>query len=281
MTCAECKRRKIKCDRSQPCAPCTRRGEQSRCQWHIVEPIEKYVTRAEYDELKARFDELAAQVQRLLPASGVPPYYQMGMGSGLPGANPEAVSTYATASPLLYQPMMAPQTYPHHLDASTQGPQRFIKPEETQALGRHHQGAVGTTASPAAPMHASPTLSRPRPKSPTSTVAKHSPLSLASITSPYHPDTQSKNCHAQTLMLGERLRPGPRALEDPAVPSSEMAPLLRTRRRSQGRRRRYTSIAAGRLLYSHPRSRCPLHLDDSSILLIARQYQHGMTTGNY
>lgn len=64
----ECKRRKIKCDRwaditmtaaritdadwqpprfishlthnrSQPCTPCTRRGEEAGCQWHIVEPV--------------------------------------------------------------------------------------------------------------------------------------------------------------------------------------------------------------------------------------------------
>lgn len=43
-------------------------------------------------------------------------------------------------------------------------------------------------------------------KSPT--LVRQSPLSLASITTPYNTDTQSKNCHAQTLNLpGERLRP--------------------------------------------------------------------------
>jgi len=46
---------------------------------------------------------------------------------------------------------------------------------------------------------------------------KTSPLSLASITSPYHPDQtqisgQPKNYHAQTFMPGERLRP---VSEDP------------------------------------------------------------------
>jgi len=53
-----------------------------------------------------------------------------------------------------------------------------------------------------------------------STTVRNSPLSLASITSPYHPDpqhpqhhqhqiqSQPKNCHAQTLILGERLRQG-------------------------------------------------------------------------
>ncbi|KAF5390609.1 hypothetical protein D9757_002588 [Collybiopsis confluens] len=76
LSCTECKRRKIKCDRNQPCAPCSRRGEQAKCQWHVVEPVrlitrsapssssssEKYVSRAEYDELKSRFELLEASV---------------------------------------------------------------------------------------------------------------------------------------------------------------------------------------------------------------------------
>ncbi|THU96215.1 hypothetical protein K435DRAFT_778669 [Dendrothele bispora CBS 962.96] len=39
LSCTECKRRKIKCDRKQPCSPCTRRGEQAKCQWHVVESV--------------------------------------------------------------------------------------------------------------------------------------------------------------------------------------------------------------------------------------------------
>ncbi|KAJ7743707.1 hypothetical protein DFH07DRAFT_35292 [Mycena maculata] len=39
LSCTECKRRKIRCDRTQPCAPCVRRGDQEKCQWHVVEPV--------------------------------------------------------------------------------------------------------------------------------------------------------------------------------------------------------------------------------------------------
>ncbi|KAJ7674323.1 hypothetical protein B0H17DRAFT_159993 [Mycena rosella] len=39
LSCTECKRRKIRCDRAQPCAPCVRRGDQEKCQWHFVEPV--------------------------------------------------------------------------------------------------------------------------------------------------------------------------------------------------------------------------------------------------
>ncbi|KAF9029618.1 hypothetical protein BDZ89DRAFT_1159722 [Hymenopellis radicata] len=65
LSCTECKRRKIRCDRNQPCAPCTRRGEQSKCVWSPAEPAEKYVTRQEYDELRERVTQLEALVQRL------------------------------------------------------------------------------------------------------------------------------------------------------------------------------------------------------------------------
>jgi hypothetical protein len=39
LSCTECKRRKIRCDRVQPCAPCKKRGEGDNCQWHILEPV--------------------------------------------------------------------------------------------------------------------------------------------------------------------------------------------------------------------------------------------------
>ncbi|KAK7436047.1 hypothetical protein VKT23_018534 [Stygiomarasmius scandens] len=71
LSCTECKRRKIKCDRNQPCSPCTRRGEQAKCQWHVVESIsDKYVSRAEYDELRARVDKLEALVVKLTGSDG-------------------------------------------------------------------------------------------------------------------------------------------------------------------------------------------------------------------
>ncbi|PVF94336.1 hypothetical protein CPB86DRAFT_49533 [Serendipita vermifera] len=39
LSCTECKRRKIRCDRAQPCAPCSRRGEGDKCKWNILEPV--------------------------------------------------------------------------------------------------------------------------------------------------------------------------------------------------------------------------------------------------
>ncbi|KAK0207788.1 hypothetical protein IW262DRAFT_1418107 [Armillaria fumosa] len=65
LSCTECKRRKIRCNRMQPCAPCTRRGEQSKCVWNVIEPPEKYLTLAEHNELNARVDHLEVLVKRL------------------------------------------------------------------------------------------------------------------------------------------------------------------------------------------------------------------------
>ena len=39
LSCTECKRRKIKCDRNHPCSPCARRGDQDKCRWTLLEPM--------------------------------------------------------------------------------------------------------------------------------------------------------------------------------------------------------------------------------------------------
>jgi len=243
LSCTECKRRKIKCDRSQPCTPCTRRGEEAGCQWHIVEPVEKYVTKAEFDELKSRYEQLEAFVRRYVqvgtPAATVAtvPYYQMGVQQGISGIMGDPVSSYApgASSSIAYSSgMMVPPaqaTYQQHGDASQSTSTRFIKPEGAQSPMRHTHPppmgliAPGTSSPTMSTAIQSPSQSRHRvvveSSSPTTIAAKTSPLSLASITSPYHPDqsqsqsyNQSKNYHAQTLILGERLRP---ETEDPTI----------------------------------------------------------------
>lgn len=37
LSCQECKRRKIKCDRTSPCSACCRRGEEKTCRWEVVQ----------------------------------------------------------------------------------------------------------------------------------------------------------------------------------------------------------------------------------------------------
>lgn len=71
LSCTECKRRKIKCDRTQPCGPCARRGEKDKCQWHQVETNDKYVTRAEYDQLKYKVDQLESILNRISAAGNI------------------------------------------------------------------------------------------------------------------------------------------------------------------------------------------------------------------
>ncbi|KAJ7622178.1 hypothetical protein FB45DRAFT_927157 [Roridomyces roridus] len=66
LSCTECKRRKIRCDRTQPCTPCVRRGDQDKCKWHVVEPVaERYVALAEHEALRTRVGALEAFISHL------------------------------------------------------------------------------------------------------------------------------------------------------------------------------------------------------------------------
>ncbi|KAF8600482.1 hypothetical protein BDV93DRAFT_262948 [Ceratobasidium sp. AG-I] len=58
LSCTECKRRKIKCDRQHPCGPCVRRTEADKCHWNVVEPADKYVLRTEWEALQHRVEAL-------------------------------------------------------------------------------------------------------------------------------------------------------------------------------------------------------------------------------
>ncbi|EAU89916.2 hypothetical protein CC1G_08398 [Coprinopsis cinerea okayama7 len=98
---------------------------------------EKYVTRAEYDELKARFDQLWALVHRMLPPAPqtTVPYYQTMPPQ--PGPSVEA------AQPYHYTPMLTPQQpYQPHLDGTPPvmqplPPHRYPRPEDSHSPTRN------------------------------------------------------------------------------------------------------------------------------------------------
>ena len=154
----------------------------------------------------------------------------------------EAVSAYnpgaSSLIPNVYSSMMPPPPPPSQpysqLDTSSSSA-RYARPQETPSSSstRHiNPSSLGSSTSnlssiPSTALH-SPSLARHRALAgditSSSSTVRDSPLSLASITSPFHPDpqhqhqqhqqphsqlqTQPKNCHAQTLILGERLRHG-------------------------------------------------------------------------
>ncbi|KAM0747428.1 hypothetical protein T439DRAFT_329158 [Meredithblackwellia eburnea MCA 4105] len=68
-SCVECRRRKIRCDRRFPCAPCVARGEQSDCveyQRHKADVPIGYATKASLLELQRKHDALEELVQSFL-----------------------------------------------------------------------------------------------------------------------------------------------------------------------------------------------------------------------
>ena len=227
--------------RAQPCGPCTRRGEQSKCQWRTLEPVyvnsgirfhpwhsypgprDKYVTRAEYDELKSRtraeYNELKARLDHLEtmvshifsapPGAVNVPLYSMSpdMSGAPPSENISYHAGHASAGSVLYSPAVPPSSS-HQADHVPKPPQypsnspHLVTPGSLPVSNPAQPPPGGGSGGPSHVRRASASET----KSP-STV-RQSPLSLASITSPFNTDAQSKNCHAQTLnMPGGRLRP--------------------------------------------------------------------------
>ncbi|KZT01386.1 uncharacterized protein LAESUDRAFT_731238 [Laetiporus sulphureus 93-53] len=64
LSCTECRRRKIKCDRARPCGPCTQRGSTA-CDWVMLEPEKRDVTRRESEDIKAEVSRNHAKLREL------------------------------------------------------------------------------------------------------------------------------------------------------------------------------------------------------------------------
>ncbi|KAJ7622179.1 hypothetical protein FB45DRAFT_1031864 [Roridomyces roridus] len=108
LSCTECKRRKIRCDRNQPCAPCMRRGEHEKCKWHVVEQVnERFAPLVEYEALRTRVNALESFVSHLPPAilASMPPVPGSdSSSSSVPGPSRlRRPSFFATSLPHIFQ----------------------------------------------------------------------------------------------------------------------------------------------------------------------------------
>ncbi|KAI0362557.1 hypothetical protein OH77DRAFT_63350 [Trametes cingulata] len=232
LSCTECKRRKIKCDRANPCGPCVRRGEQAKCQWHVIEPMEKYVTRSEFDELKARVQELEAAVFRQIAGVGMgapaPTARRPSMSATMPMTSGHPAEPVHGTAIMPYQAYGAPAPVPYPpRPASPRSPARGEPPP----YYRHPASTVGRSPTipyrpPPMPnpppragagLHLPPTASPRSPVRPVSPSVRTSPsirrssISLAEITAPYHaepkPSGPKNRCAQTTPPPGPRLRP--------------------------------------------------------------------------
>ncbi|TIB93999.1 hypothetical protein E3Q19_00647 [Wallemia mellicola] len=66
LSCTECKRRKIKCDRQQPCGACTKRHEEHKCVWEEKKVIKPSRTNHPYSDQVAYLQEQLAETQSCL-----------------------------------------------------------------------------------------------------------------------------------------------------------------------------------------------------------------------
>ncbi|TKA56963.1 hypothetical protein B0A53_01364 [Rhodotorula sp. CCFEE 5036] len=70
LSCAPCKKRKIKCDRKLPCESCIKRGEQASCRWEqpkVEPPPQIFALAVEHEQLKRRVFVLEQALARLAP----------------------------------------------------------------------------------------------------------------------------------------------------------------------------------------------------------------------
>lgn len=190
------------------------------------------MTRAEYDELRARFDQLESAVSRMVPGflPSVSPHHRT-MSPGLPVVPTSAVdSAQATMMTPYHTHGNSPPTGYRGMPSSNREP---LPPSNTVPLPALPSSPLAQHRSPAGyhgnvrPLSSIPSRyassSRAISTSPTLTsssrlndtrapISRRASLSLAAITTPFTPDSapygnQSKNHRAQTLpQLGGRLR---------------------------------------------------------------------------
>ncbi|GAA5984284.1 hypothetical protein JCM11641_005902 [Rhodosporidiobolus odoratus] len=71
LSCTECKRRKVKCDRKVPCSACIRRGAPESCLWDaegsIMPDIQPFALATQFSEVSGRLEEIEAFLQTLPP----------------------------------------------------------------------------------------------------------------------------------------------------------------------------------------------------------------------
>ncbi|TDL21901.1 hypothetical protein BD410DRAFT_284008 [Rickenella mellea] len=174
LSCTECKRRKIRCDRSQPCGPCLRRGDQAKCQWHVVEPIEKYVSRPEWDDLNLRYTRLEARYARLeafiirlhpdfpggggsvspvlQPTAGTSRVVNLLSGPGVAGFTQQlSPSNPAAELQSRSSPTTSPRTHSAHSGQSGQSQSNPSPPLPQASSSYHGSGAGPSSWAPARP----------------------------------------------------------------------------------------------------------------------------------
>ncbi|GAA5914226.1 hypothetical protein JCM6882_004755 [Rhodosporidiobolus microsporus] len=71
LSCGECKRRKVKCDRKIPCSACIRRGQPEACAWDphgsIIPENQPFALTTQFETLASRLEEIELFLQTLPP----------------------------------------------------------------------------------------------------------------------------------------------------------------------------------------------------------------------
>ncbi|GAA6061119.1 hypothetical protein JCM10212_006150 [Sporobolomyces blumeae] len=124
LSCASCKKRKVKCDRRQPCNTCILRGEAERCSWDdpLANPeSQPFALATQYDDVIARLDRIE-QFLETLPSDLQRNAIKAGSALGDPSPVPSQVADAHSLKPKLSNEM---ETVVTNLEASTLRPPRL------------------------------------------------------------------------------------------------------------------------------------------------------------
>ncbi|GAA5983587.1 hypothetical protein JCM10908_000344 [Rhodotorula pacifica] len=127
LSCAPCKKRKIKCDRKLPCESCIKRGEQASCRWEqpkVEPPPQIFALAVEHEQLKRRVAILEQALARLAPD----------VFDGLASANAHTTHQHLPEMPLPDPPNMTGSSRASRRKSGKQAKQLAEEEDEEEML---------------------------------------------------------------------------------------------------------------------------------------------------
>ncbi|GAA6016750.1 hypothetical protein JCM10207_003240 [Rhodosporidiobolus poonsookiae] len=109
LSCGECQRRKIKCDRKMPCSACVRRKRTAFCSFDDEDPSSPYALNSDVRTIDRRLTQLESLFRQQFPSTS--------LSTGLPHPHPADHSSHtAHPSPASFSASSHPS--PHHLSSA-------------------------------------------------------------------------------------------------------------------------------------------------------------------
>ncbi|GAA5939391.1 hypothetical protein JCM3775_001696 [Rhodotorula graminis] len=142
-SCAQCRKKKLRCNRADPCAPCVSRGEGHLCSWEGAEPLYKARDEADTQDLRDQVARLESLVRYL--TSQRPDDSSGDFGAGLDGScspEPSAVDNFPSKARGFDPASRQPFHHGHGGDGSGGSGSNSGNPSRGSSFGAHDAPAM-------------------------------------------------------------------------------------------------------------------------------------------